>query len=438
MLKLIKELLPYIQNTNFEEKATQINSYFGWIQFKEYNINNSDFNAVIRFRYAYGIEIFNQNLVDIDYCHEELINNSTKNHNLYIIYLCNENLGLKESFTKIQLLADYIVGRFYSSVFHYYLSNNFWQPFNITLPKDYPRLYGYSTTKMLNKAIFDRHLSSIEGGIRTCGLFKTSKVNKPLISIITTVFNNKVLIEQTIQSVINQSYDNIEYIIIDAGSTDGTIDVLKRYSQYIDYFLSEKDNGIYYGMDKGIRLANGDYLMMLNSDDFYFNNKVIEEIAKAINSFPHIDFFYGDSYIIRKNRNVDYKISNTDRIIYKNSIPHPTVVLKRSVYFKEGGFNLHYKISADYDLILTLILKKYPCKKLNFSKVIFRDGGFSAKNHNAFKEYRLIMKDKGLLSVSVLLSNINEELKWGLLQIIGRITYQLSSIKNSYKNTYCN
>jgi glycosyltransferase involved in cell wall biosynthesis len=438
MLKLLAELFPYIQNVNFEEKTIQINSYSGWVEFKEYHFQNSGINAIFRLRYAYSSEIFNQNLIDINYCHEELINNSTIHYDLFILYLCNEKLTLKEDVKKIQLPPDYIFGRFYSSVFHYYLSSNFWKPFNITLPKDYPRLHGYSTTKILNEAIFDRHLSSIEGGIRTCGLFKTSTANKPLISIITTVLNNKVLIEQTIQSVINQSYDNIEYIIIDAGSTDGTIEVLKRYSQYIDYFLSEKDNGIYYGMDKGIRLANGDYLMMLNSDDLYFNNKVIEEVAKVINSFPQIDFFYGDSYIIRNNKNVDYKISTTDRIIYRNSIPHPTVVLKRCVYFKEGGFNLDYKISADYDLILTLIFKKHPCRKLNFSKVIFRDGGFSAKNHNAFKEYRLIMKEKGLLSVRILLYNINEELKWALLQIIERIIYLSSRIKNSFKNTECN
>ena len=96
-----------------------------------------------------------------------------------------------------------------------------------------------------------------EGGLRTKGYFKKSYDDKPLISIITVVFNGERYLEQTIQSVIDQTYDNVEYIIIDGGSTDGTLDIIKKYEDKIDYWVSEKDNGIYDAMNKGIKVCYG-------------------------------------------------------------------------------------------------------------------------------------------------------------------------------------
>ena len=111
-----------------------------------------------------------------------------------------------------------------------------------------------------------------EGGLRTKGYYKKSYEDKPLISIITVVYNGEKYLEETILSVINQTYDNVEYIIIDGGSTDGTIDIIKKYNDNIDYWVSEKDRNMYDGINKGLKIASGDIVASLNSDDFYADN----------------------------------------------------------------------------------------------------------------------------------------------------------------------
>ena len=108
-----------------------------------------------------------------------------------------------------------------------------------------------------------------EGGLRTQCYFKNSLENKPLVTIITVVFNGEAYLEETIQSVINQTYDNVEYIIIDGGSTDGTLDIIKKYENQIDYWISEKDHGIYDAFNKGISLAQGTLVGIQNADDYF-------------------------------------------------------------------------------------------------------------------------------------------------------------------------
>lgn len=108
-----------------------------------------------------------------------------------------------------------------------------------------------------------------EGGLRTKGYFKKSYKDKPLVSIITVVLNGEKYLEETILSVLNQTYDNVEYIIIDGGSTDGTLDIIKKYEHAIDYWVSERDRGIYDTMNKGITVASGEWIELLNAGDFY-------------------------------------------------------------------------------------------------------------------------------------------------------------------------
>ena len=126
-----------------------------------------------------------------------------------------------------------------------------------------------------------------EGGLRTKGYFKKSYKNKPLISIITVVFNGEKYLEETILSVINQSYDNVEYIIIDGGSTDGTVDIIKKYEDRIDYWVSERDGGIYDAMNKGIKLAtHNSYLMWINAGDGLVDlNQFIKVYDKNIDAY---------------------------------------------------------------------------------------------------------------------------------------------------------
>ena len=115
-----------------------------------------------------------------------------------------------------------------------------------------------------------------EGGLRTKGYFKKSFDDKPLISIITVVFNGEKYLEETIQSVINQTYSNVEYIIIDGGSTDGTLDIIKKYEKKIDYWVSEKDKGIYDAMNKGIDVASGEWINFMNASDIFYNSDVLK------------------------------------------------------------------------------------------------------------------------------------------------------------------
>jgi glycosyltransferase len=189
------------------------------------------------------------------------------------------------------------------------------------------------------------------------------------VSIITVVYNNKDTIKDAIESVLNQTYKNItkeskafEYIIIDGASTDGTVEVIKSYGNKIDKFISEKDNGIYDAMNKGVKLATGDIVGILNSDDFYAANDIIE---KVVNEFieKKVDSVYGDLVY------VDAK--NTDNIVrYWKSKPfkeglfqrgwhpaHPTFFVRREIYDKYGVFNLDFKIAADYELMLRFLQK---------------------------------------------------------------------------------
>jgi glycosyltransferase len=207
-----------------------------------------------------------------------------------------------------------------------------------------------------------------KGGILTkCEQRKDNKIisqkNKNIkVSIITVVYNNKDTIKDAIESVLNQTYKNIEYIIIDGGSNDGTVEIIRSYGNKIDKFISEKDNGIYDAMNKGIKLATGDIVGILNSDDFYASNDIIE---KVVNEFieKKVDSVYGDLVY------VDAK--NTDKIVrYWKSKPfkeglfkkgwhpaHPTFFVKKEIYDKYGIFNLDFKIAADYELMLRFLEK---------------------------------------------------------------------------------
>src|SRR5438105_14705 len=125
----------------------------------------------------------------------------------------------------------------------------------------------------------------------------------PRISIITVVYNNVANIEVTILSILNQTYKNIEYIVIDGGSTDGTLDVIKKYKDKISFWVSEKDNGIYDAMNKGIKVATGEWINFINSGDSYFDNDVLEKIMEAeYFNATSIDVIYGNTQIITPNR----------------------------------------------------------------------------------------------------------------------------------------
>lgn len=182
------------------------------------------------------------------------------------------------------------------------------------------------------------------------------------ISIITVTYNSSQTLEETILSVINQTYKNIEFIIVDGKSTDSTLQIIDKYKSHVSKFVSEKDNGIYDALNKGISLASGEVVGILHSDDFYTDNTVIENVANTFIK-TNCEGLYADLYYVDK--------SNTNKIIRKwnsgtykeNSFlfgwmpPHPTFFVKKEIYNKFGSFNLDFKTSADYELMLRFIFK---------------------------------------------------------------------------------
>ena len=183
------------------------------------------------------------------------------------------------------------------------------------------------------------------------------------ISIITITYNSAQTVEQTIQSVLNQSYKNVEYIIIDGGSTDATLSIIEKYKNNISKLISEKDNGLYDALNKGLALATGDIVGILHSDDFYTNNNVLQLYADTFTK-TNADAAYSDLYYVDK--------INTNKITRKwksgnytpNSFlfgwmpPHPTFFVKLDAYKKYGNFNLHIGTAADYELMLRFIHKQ--------------------------------------------------------------------------------
>ena len=177
------------------------------------------------------------------------------------------------------------------------------------------------------------------------------------ISIITVVWNNKETIRDAIDSVLSQTHKNIEYIIVDGSSRDGTIEIVQGYGDKIAKFLSEPDKGLYDAMNKGIELATGDVVGILNSDDFYIDKFVIE---KVVNEFEEkgVDSVFGDLVYIKPGnldktvRYYDSSKFNPSKFAYGLIPAHPTVFLKRNIYKKYGLFRTDLKIAADFDLLV--------------------------------------------------------------------------------------
>ncbi|MDD5202062.1 MAG: glycosyltransferase family 2 protein [Sulfurimonas sp.] len=211
-------------------------------------------------------------------------------------------------------------------------------------------------------------------------------MNKLKISIITSVWNNKETIRDAVDSVLSQTYENIEYIVVDGASTDGTVGIVQSYGDKISKFVSEKDKGIYDGLNKGISLATGDVVAFLHSDDIYASATIIEEVALAFTSDKSIDGVYGDlvytpksdtSKVLRYWKSREFESG----LLAKGWMPaHPTLFLKREVYEKYGEFDLSFKIAADYDFMLRVLKSGIKVKYL--PKVLYkmRVGGESNKS----------------------------------------------------------
>ena len=188
----------------------------------------------------------------------------------------------------------------------------------------------------------------------------SNNTQSPLITIITVAYNAVKDIENTILSVLNQTYPNIEYIIIDGGSTDGTLDIIKKYEDKISYWVSEPDKGIYDAMNKGTLKATGEWLNFMNAGDTFYNEQVLEKVFKD-NNWSDTDVIYGDVIYVYPDKEEIRKTTSLKRI--KVGIPfcHQCVFVKTKLQ-QQYLFNTNYIICCYYDFFYTLYKKVFSFK----------------------------------------------------------------------------
>jgi acetyltransferase-like isoleucine patch superfamily enzyme len=233
------------------------------------------------------------------------------------------------------------------------------------------------------------------GGLRTKGITKQSQENMPLITVVTVVRNGEKTLEETIQSVINQTYRNIEYIVVDGASADSTLDIVRKYEDRIDYWMSELDGGIYYAMNKGVDLATGDWINFMNSGDDFTEKVAVEKIFLN-NTYTDIDVVYGNCTQINSKKEKIEEIAgeNTGDLIKGPIYRHGASFVKTAVH-KDFLFDISKTKKFTYSLDFYCIFSMYAAGKrfikVNVNIVTFSVEGMS--NHpikNVYYNYRIV------------------------------------------------
>jgi glycosyltransferase involved in cell wall biosynthesis len=209
-------------------------------------------------------------------------------------------------------------------------------------------------------------------------------INK--ISLITVTYNAESYLEQCIQSVLSQTYPHFEYIIIDGGSTDSTLEIINTYKPYVTAFISEPDNGIYDAMNKGVSLSKGEIIGMLNADDFFPTDDILASIAAAFEE-ESTQIVYGNLWyvhpkstnkVIRKWISKDFTPS---LLQFGWMPPHPTFYVRKELFERYGGYDLSFKSASDYEFMLRLMHKfKLRSKYIDKLLVVMRTGGVSNRS----------------------------------------------------------
>ena len=235
------------------------------------------------------------------------------------------------------------------------------------------------------------------------------------ISIITVCYNSESTIEDTIKSVLSQDYEDIEYIIIDGGSTDGTLSIINKYTDRIATVVSEPDKGIYDAMNKGILFATGELIGILNSDDLFASRDTISQVIERVKLSTEDAVYFGDIAIVERE-NIDnvkryYAVKEFTKLKLKLGVmpPHPATFVFRSLYEKIGLYKTDYKIAADFEFYVRATLKNnVPAKNIGVHVVNMRDGGISTSGINFFKissgEMTKALRENGIWSNSFITS----------------------------------
>ena len=220
-----------------------------------------------------------------------------------------------------------------------------------------------------------------------------------IISIVTITYNSANTLEETMTSVLEQDHQDVEYIIVDGLSTDNTLDIVSLHREKVSTLVSEKDDGLYFALNKGIALATGDVVGILHSDDTYSHKEVLSKVAKEFVDDPELEGLYADLVFVDRN-DPSKKIRTWKAGEYREGHflkgwmpPHPTFFVRRTVYEKYGTFNTSFDLSADYELMLRLIHKhKIKIKYLPDTIVNMKMGGVS--NTSVMGKIKANIEDK--------------------------------------------
>ncbi|MFC7300108.1 glycosyltransferase family 2 protein [Herminiimonas aquatilis] len=221
--------------------------------------------------------------------------------------------------------------------------------------------------------------------------------SQPLLTVIVAVFNGAKTLQQCIDSVAHQTYENIELIIIDGGSQDGTVDLLKKNSEQISYWVSEPDRGIYNAWNKALAQATGDWICFLGADDYLWNADVMFKFAHSLNSVqPSMYVAYGQVMLLNDGGRNMYAVGEpweniNERFYQVMCIPHQGVFHRHALFEKVGDFDTSFRIAGDYELLLRELKKS----KATFIPIIvsgMRQGGISNKPENTIKTLQEIRR----------------------------------------------
>jgi glycosyltransferase involved in cell wall biosynthesis len=261
-----------------------------------------------------------------------------------------------------------------------------------------------------------------EGGLRARGYYKKSLDNKPLITVITVIFNGEQFLEKTILSVIRQSYENVEYIIIDGGSTDNTLDIIRKYEHAIDYWVSKKDTGIYDAMNKGIDLATGSWINFMNGGDCFYTNSIVESIFNDQNyqNYQNYQVVFGNQEVCYPSGRKRHVKAGLVKNLWKRSQFCHQAAFVDTKYHKKHKFNLRTKIVADFEFFYLAWKNQLKFKFVNKTICSFDAGGVSdGDSMQVFWEIAQVKVQYGIRGWFLAYSEaLYSKLKWTISKII--------------------
>ncbi|MHA4843879.1 glycosyltransferase family 2 protein [Flavitalea antarctica] len=253
-------------------------------------------------------------------------------------------------------------------------------------------------------------------------------MSDPFLTIITVNLNNAGGLSKTMMSVMSQTFDNTEYIVIDGGSTDGSVDLIKNNKQKIQHWVSEKDKGVYHAMNKGVLKASGEYILFLNSGDYFASKDILMHACQEMKTDD--DIVYGDMFL-EKDNTVYYEKRYPDKLTFKyffhglESLPHPSTFIKRSLFEQIGFYSENFKIVSDWEFSLKAIfLHQVRYRRIPYSISVFNMDGVSSNIVNE----SLVIEEKDIVYNRYFAGFIDDYKEMNLTPVV---SFEIISIKKA-------